>query len=256
MRTVGIDLAAQPSRTALAVVQWHTQAATVTELLRPTSDEQILAAVLDCDCAGFDVPLGWPAPFADFIADQRSDQQLPLANADAWRDLAYRLTDRIVAQTFGKTPLSVSTDRIALAAIRGATLQAHLRDAGVDVSRDGSGRILETYPAVALRQWKITTSGPYKGTDRARAAANLTSLVDALMAAAPWLDLGPHEGLCRTNDDAFDAVICALIARAHQRGQCTRPTPEQQALARIEGWIAVPEAPLAALLTSITTSST
>ncbi|MFM8353132.1 MAG: DUF429 domain-containing protein [Actinomycetales bacterium] len=248
MHTVGIDLAAQPSRTAMAVVEWHAHCATVTELIRPAGDDQILAAVHECDCAGFDVPLGWPALFASFIADQRDDRQLPLADADAWRDLAYRQTDRIVAQEFGKTPLSVSTDRIALAAIRGATLQARLRDAGVDVSRDGSGRILETYPAVALMRWGITVEGPYKGTDRARSAANLTRLVDVLMEAAPWLKLGPYEGLCRSNDDAFDAVICALIARAHQRGQCTRPTPEQQDLARIEGWIAVPVAPLAALL--------
>lgn len=244
MRTVGIDLAAQPSRTAMAVVQWEARSATVTELLRPAGDDQILAAVHDCDCAGFDVPLGWPAPFADFIANQRCDQHLPLPDADAWRDLAYRQTDRIVAQAFSKTPLSVSTDRIALAAFRGATLQARLRDAGVDVARDGSGRIVETYPAVALKQWKITADGPYKGTDRARTAANLTRLVDALIEAAPWLNLGAHEGLCRSNDDAFDAVICALIARAHRLGQCTRPTLQQEELARIEGWIAVPEAAL------------
>ena len=130
----------------------------------------------------------------------------------------------------------------------GLGMLARLRDAGVDVSRDGTGRILEAYPAVALMQWGLAVGGPYKGTDRARASANLTLLVDALRNAAPWLDLGGHEELCRRNDDAFDAVICALIARAHLLGDCTKPTGEQERCARTEGWIAVPQAPLAALL--------
>ncbi len=248
-RTVGIDLAAQPARTALAVVVWEPGSAAVSELTRPAFDDQIVAAVQDCDRAGFDVPLGWPAPFTAFITAHQGDTHAPLPDADAWRDLAYRETDRVVAQSFRKTPLSVSTDRIGLAAFRGATLLARLRDAGVDVSRDGTGRILEAYPAVALMQWGLGVNGPYKGTDRGRASANLTLLVDALLTAAPWLDLGPHEERCRSNDDAFDAVICALIARAHHLGLCTAPTREQQQRARTEGWIAVPEAPLAALLT-------
>ncbi len=248
-RTVGIDLAAQPARTALAVVVWDPGSAAVSELIRPVFDDQIVAAVQDCDRAGFDVPLGWPAPFTAFIQKHKGDTHAPLPDADAWRDLAYRETDRVVAESFRKTPLSVSTDRIGLAAFRGATLLARLRDAGVDVSRDGTGRILEAYPAVALMQWGLGVNGPYKGTDRGRASANLTLLVDALLTAAPWLDLGPHEERCRSNDDAFDAVICALIARAHHLGLCTAPTREQQQRARTEGWIAVPEAPLAALLT-------
>jgi predicted nuclease with RNAse H fold len=248
-RTVGIDLAAQPARTALAVVVWDPGSAAVSELIRPAFDDQIVAAVQDCDRAGLDVPLGWPAPFTAFITAHQGDTHAPLPDADAWRDLAYRETDRVVAESFRKTPLSVSTDRIGLAAFRGATLLARLRDAGVDVSRDGTGRILEAYPAVALMQWGLGVNGPYKGTDRGRASANLTLLVDALLTAAPWLDLGPHEERCRSNDDAFDAVICALIARAHHLGLCTAPTREQQQRARTEGWIAVPEAPLAALLT-------
>lgn len=247
-RTIGVDLAAQPARTALAVVVWEPGSAAVRELIRPAFDDQIVAAVQDCDRAGFDVPLGWPASFTAFITAHQGDTHAPLPDADAWRDLAYRKTDRVVAESFRKTPLSVSTDRIGLAAIRGATLLARLRDAGVDVSRDGSGRIVETYPAVALTQWEITVDGPYKGTDRSRASTNLTLLVDALRTGAPWLDLGAHEGLCRSNDDAFDAVVCALIARAHQLDQCTKPTSEDQDLARSEGWIAVPEAPLSTLV--------
>lgn len=247
-RTIGVDLAAQPARTALAVVVWEPGSAAVTELIRPAFDDQIVAAVQDCDRAGFDVPLGWPASFTAFITAHQGDTHAPLPDADAWRDLAYRETDRVVAESFRKTPLSVSTDRIGLAAFRGATLLARLRDAGVDVSRDGTGRILEAYPVVAMMQWGLAVGGPYKGTDRARASANLTLLVDALLNAAPWLDLGGHEELCRRNDDAFDAVICALIARAHLLGDCTKPTGEQERCARTEGWIAVPQAPLAALL--------
>ena len=41
-------------------------------------------------------------------------------------------------------------------------------------------------------------------------------------------------------DHAFDALICALVARAHQRGQCHPIPSDLSAAAAREGWIAVP----------------
>jgi hypothetical protein len=46
--------------------------------------------------------------------------------------------------------------------------------------------------------------------------------------------------LCKTSDDAFDAVITALVARAAAIGVVEAiPAAEQSAAVR-EGWIAVP----------------
>jgi hypothetical protein len=74
------------------------------------------------------------------------------------------------------------------------------------------------------------------------------SLRPELLAAAPWLDLGSFEPLCRTSHDAFDAVIAALVARAAALGQILQPDAEQREAARTEGWIALPTCGLSGLV--------
>jgi hypothetical protein len=56
-----------------------------------------------------------------------------------------------------------------------------------------------------------------------------------------WLNVcDTHSDLCRRNDDAFDALIAALVARASDC-KLTEPIPEEhRKIARREGWIAVP----------------
>jgi hypothetical protein len=53
----------------------------------------------------------------------------------------------------GQLPLSVSTDRIAYPAMRIARLLGAV--AGEPVDRTGAGRIVEGYPAAALRVWGL-----------------------------------------------------------------------------------------------------
>jgi hypothetical protein len=116
--------------------------------------------------------------------------------------------------------------------MRAAVLQSRL---GV-TDRSGAGTVAEVYPAAALRVWGLAHRS-YKGAANA-AARGL--LVDALRAAGPWLDLGPYEALCRRGDHAFDAVVCALVARAAATGRGTEPPAAQRDLAAREGWIVVP----------------
>nr|WP_276611049.1 DUF429 domain-containing protein [Kineococcus siccus] len=52
---------------------------------------------------------------------------------------------------------------------------------------------------------------------------------------------------CAASDDAFDAVVAALTARAAAVGAATRPAQGQRAAAAREGWIALPTGPLADL---------
>ena len=87
---------------------------------------------------------------------------------------------------------------------------------------------------MALRVWGIARAG-YKQSADARQA-----LIDDLRRAAPWLELGEHRALMTTSADALDAVLAALVALAHARGASIRPDPHQQALAEVEGWIAIP----------------
>jgi hypothetical protein len=90
-------------------------------------------------------------------------------------------------------------------------------------------------------------TGERGASRRTRNLGALPELVTALQAAAPWLELGSHDRLCRTSHDALDAVIAALTARAAALGLTLRPDPELQPQASREGWIALPTVPLTKL---------
>jgi hypothetical protein len=154
--------------------------------------------------------------------------------------LRYRLTDRLLMAGGGR-PLSVSSDLIGVAAMRGARLQNLLVAAGVPLDRSGvTGRVLEAYPAAALRAWGLASSR-YKG--RANAAA-CRSLAAAL--AAKCGDLaGAAAELEGCDDNGLDAFVCALVARAALAGLTSGPADEQLDVARREGWIHVPTAGVA-----------
>jgi hypothetical protein len=103
--------------------------------------------------------------------------------------------------------------------------------------------VAEVYPAASLKQWGLS----YRGYKQPRNLGALPELVSELQAAAPWLELGPHDRLCRTSHDALDAIIAAFTARAATLGLSLRPDPGLQPQASREGWIALPTAPLTAL---------
>jgi predicted nuclease with RNAse H fold len=238
--TLGVDLASADDRTAMALVEWAGGAAVVRELRLGVSDPELIEAIRAADKAGLDCPLGWPVLFTDFVAAQRTGSWQPVAaDADWRRGLAYRVTDLVVRAEAGVNPLSVSADRIAYVAFRGANLLAHLAAAGISIDRSGAGRVVEVYPAASLRRWGLTHRG-YKRPGQA-------SLVDELREAAPWLDPGEFEPLCRTSHDAFDALTAALATRAAALCRTLAPTPAQQAAADAEGWIALPTCDLAEL---------
>jgi len=244
--TVGVDLAAEPVRTALATVAWDGGTAVITELIRGAGDDVILAALADADKAGIDCPLGWPAAFVTFLTDHQAGHvAIPgdLTGQQWRRQLAWRLTDEVVRQQTGLIPLSVAADRIGHAAMRCAGLLAKLASQGRPVDRGGAGAVVEVYPAASLKCWGLA----YRGYKQPRNAQARGALMDDLQAAAPWLAPGRYQGLCRTSHDAIDAVVAALTARAAAQGQATRPDDKQEAVARSEGWIALPTAPLIGL---------
>jgi Protein of unknown function (DUF429) len=285
VRSVGVDLAAEAAGTAVAVLDWTGAGALLRELVLPADDHAVLAAVAGADKAGIDCPLGWPGAFVAFVAAHHSGQlPVPPDAGRLWRrGLAWRATDEAVREATGLIPLSVSADRIGHAALRAAALLARIDDAearsarrpmrplpslrgeqeplaaplspaaaggavaggGRSVQpRDGSATVVEVYPAGSLKQWGL----PYRGYKRAGNRAVLGGLVDALCAAAPWLDLDGYQDACRRSDHAFDAVVSALTARAAWQATTTRPPAGQAQAARAEGWIALPLRPLEDLL--------
>lgn len=249
MLTVGVDLAAEAARTAVAWLRWDGGRARLTGVAVRADDDLVVQAVTGAAKAGFDCPLGWPDRFVDFVSAHRAGHvRVPEGVAGrVWRrDLALRVTDQAVHEQTGLTPLSVSADRIGHATMRCAGLLAELALRGRTVDRRGGGAVVEVYPAAALKRWGL----PYRGYKRAANLAALGRLVDRLLEAAPWLDLNEHERVCRASDDATDAVVCALAARAAALGLVTVPPEDQSGVAATEGWIALPTAPLDRLVTA------
>ncbi|WP_433213179.1 DUF429 domain-containing protein [Dactylosporangium sp. CS-047395] len=243
MLTAGVDLAPTDERTALATLAWSRGRAVLRELTVGVPDTRILAAVRAADKTGLNCALGWPEPFAALVNAHRDGHTASLPsneNGANWRRaMMYRATDEAVRTTVpGVAPASVAADRQGHAALRCAALQAMLARAGQDVDRSGTGKIVETHPAASLYRWGVTRR--YKGRHEGLAAT-------LCAATAPWLDLGAFAPLVTTNRDAFDALVAALTARAVALGLTERPNGDQLALARIEGWIAVPSADLGAL---------
>lgn len=58
MRTTGVDLAAQPQGTALAVIEWIAGGATLCELHLGVEDPQIVDAAASVDKVGIDCAFG------------------------------------------------------------------------------------------------------------------------------------------------------------------------------------------------------
>ncbi|SDQ67612.1 DUF429 domain-containing protein [Microbacterium sp. cf332] len=245
MRTVGVDLAAADAATAVAVIDWiDGSAASLTSLRLGASDSDVVAAAHRADRIGIDCALGWPDAFVAFVSGHADPVSAPAVDGGAgWRrGLVYRETDRVVREVSGRWPLSVSTDRLGVTALRCAGLLSRLREAGKDVDRAGDGDIVEVYPGASLRLWGLHVRG-YRVDPAAR-----RPLLDGLRAAAPWLDLGDAAELMVRSGDAFDAVVAALATRAAAVGAVLAPSPTQREIARREGWVALPTAPIDRLI--------
>jgi Protein of unknown function (DUF429) len=230
--TLGIDLASRPERTAACAIEWTAGRARVVDVACGQDDDALLERIAGVDKAGLDVPFGWPEAFVDHVARFHAGGAWAKTSVVALR---YRETDRVVAARTGRWPLSVSTDLIGVPAFRAAALLSRLGD----VDRTGAGRVVEVYPAAALRLWGFTAIG-YK---RREGRASLTTLLAELRRRTRgWLDLdGAARRLCGTSDDALDALVAALVARAATLNLCAPPPPEHTARAAREGWVALPD---------------
>ncbi|MFS0792508.1 DUF429 domain-containing protein [Microbacterium sp. 1P10AE] len=239
MRTIGVDLAAGVPGTALAEIEWSSGGARLTRLEVGVDDAAIVASVGADGWLGLDCPLGWPDAFVDFVQAHHA-RTVPVAGevdggAEWRRGLVYRRTDVVVRDRIGRWPLSVSTDRLGVTALRGAGLLRRLAEAGFPVDRAAEGRLFEVYPGGTLRIWGFDTTR-YR-VDAARRAA----LLAVLQQRSPWFDARPFAALAVASADAFDAVIAALATRAAAAGRFVRPEPADLEVARREGWVALPD---------------
>jgi hypothetical protein len=232
--TVGVDLASQPARTAACQVRWVNDRAEVEELKVGVDDDRILELARLGDKLGIDVPLGWPDAFVTSVTAHHAGRAWP---GSSQRSLCFRETDRLVHRETRRPPLSVSSDRIAIPAMRAAAVLSVLAASGMLVDRAGRRVVVEVYPAAALRRWGLPASG-YKGRDR---QDQRRGLIQQLLARAVCLrPSAVVMAQCEADDNALDALIAALVARAAACGLCEPVPAEALPLAEKEGWIALP----------------
>jgi len=243
-RTGGVDLAAESTRTALAEVEWAPGRAVLTHLEVGVSDSRIVAAGRRVGKIGIDCAFGWPDAFVDFVARHARGESDDMPGDIAWRrTLAYRETDRFVHRMTKRWPLSVSTDRLGLTAMRCAGLLASLRADGRLIDRSGgTGLVAEVYPGATLRVWGWHAAG-YRTDPEVR-----ESIIERMLREAPGLDLSAHADRMVGSSDAFDAVVAAFGARAAQLGRYEPPPTADRERAEQEGWIVLPTCSLSDLI--------
>ena len=229
--TLGVDLAAQPENTAYCLIEWVKPKARIIELRCGADDATLLEMFGRSDKVGIDAPFGWPTAFAAAVyAHQRRNVWPAVGTAS----LRYRVTDHIVRERIKRWPLSVSSDLIGVTAMRAARL---LSENG-QIDRSGRGRFVEVYPAAALHIWGFPSTGYKKKPGEEKRRVLTRRLITA---TKTWLDWPVDaQRTCKKSDDALDAVVAALIARAAATDQIEPIPHEHVATAKREGWIALP----------------
>src|SRR6266404_8117360 len=214
MITLGIDLSSMPKGTAACSIEWSENRAVAEPPVEHCTDDVLNALIARAEVIGIDAPFGWPEPFVAAVADWTSD---------AWTEEArnrfqFRQTDQVVRKRIGRWPLSVSTDRIALPAMRAMAL---LRRQGV-TDRSGDGKFFEVYPAGSLFCWKLRCRG-YKTVDE-ECLGFRQEILSELCGKLPWLDVPETYA---DSSDPLDALVASLTARSAKQGLTFLPEPEQ-----------------------------
>ena len=249
MRTLGIDLAAQPSNTSACAIDWTTGRPVVSDLRAGLDDDALLDAIAAADKVGIDAPFGWPDEFVDAVMAHKEGAGWPggVEDQDVYRfHLSFRATDRRLIEQGARRPLSVSTDLIGVVAMRCAYLLDRLAQAGEPVDRSGTGKVVEAYPAPALTSWGISAVGYKSRVGVARLPELLARLEDGI----GGIELGVKERQAAESDhNCLDALVASLVARAAALGLTQLPESEEELdRAGREGWIHVPSNPLSHLL--------
>lgn len=228
MVTLGIDLSSQPANTAASVIEWANGSAVARPPRLHCSDGDLSQLIDSAEAIGIDAPFGWPMEFVAAVNDWPHDTW-----SQEGRDrLRFREADRFVRATQSVWPLSVSTDTIALPAMRAMSL---LKKHGV-TDRSGDGRFFEVYPAASLRAWTMTSRG-YKEAKKPECVEARQRILVALRTAMPWL-VAPDD--YAEDSDALDSLVAALTARCAWQGRTMPPDQAQKAIAQREGWIHIP----------------
>ena len=235
--TLGVDLAASAEQTAICKIEWSNGKAVANEATCGVDDNQLFALIAQVEVGkvGIDVPFGWPDEFVKAVVCHKNRTPWPRAMQESLR---FRETDRVAHEKTNRWPLSVSSDLIGVTAMRAASLFSRLAETGKAIDRTGTGQLVEVYPAAALKIWKFVSKG-YKSTKGYEVRCALIREIENR--TSRWFDFGRVRTLCEKSDDALDALVAALVARAAALDLCEPIPQETVPQAQREGWIALPK---------------
>ncbi len=259
--TIGVDLASQNKNTAICALDWGAKRPLVRMLAvgkhegTELHDKFIITTIAgmrhfpqdSIAKAGIDAPFGWSDEFVSAVTDHHWKGRWPSGMDNPRSPFYWRETDRRMREVTKKWPLSVSTDKLAVVAMRCAVLLDDLGDkcGPGAVDRTGAGLVCEVYPDPALRYWtqdqeySLGAKESYKGTAKANHRQNL---LDRIRQDVPLDDPDGLLDLCVIHDHALDALLAALVARAAFL-DATEAAPTTERVCR-EGWIHLPTCPL------------
>ena len=240
--TWGLDLSTNEKKSAAVAVRWSPSGAEVTDIRIPLTAQGIVALISQHRDSHWavDVPFGWPDRFVELMTIRHdrplaADQLSKVVDWDLWRTqvVARRVTDQFLYtdERIETRPLPASFDKLGATAAMWALIEGHLAANGVAIDRSGvTGTICETYPTAALRAWGWKAKG--KPDEQV-----LAELIQKL-------EFPPELKHHLIKDDVCDAVVCAVVARAHQLGRTLKPDVGQLGATQREGWIHVCPEPL------------
>lgn len=234
---IGIDCATQPNRTGLARAVLTQDRYEVVELMVCDGDRHPVAIVADwlgrdaTALLALDAPLGWPASLGRALATHTAGEPIVAPGELLFR----RITDRVVAERTGKTPLEVGADRIARTAHAALLFLHHLRqelDEPIPLAwqlpLQERVEAIEVYPAATL----LARGASLRGYKRPEAVEERARLLQALGASC---HCDRVRDVAIGNHDCLDAVACVAAGVDFLEGAAVRPGPSD--VVRREGWI-------------------
>jgi hypothetical protein len=239
LTVAGLDMASSPKNRGICVIE---------ALVRPpcnvircgtvvlgsgASDEDVLSLFSTVDAVGVDIPLAWPLAFSNLLSGG-AEPSLPLADRQlpSLESLRFRTVDLYVKTITGRYPLSVSSDLVAVPALKMRLLLWRMEP-------EARKKALEVYPAASLARWGLPNRG-YKGSRGASVRQEIAGAIVSAIGQKLTLTPKQKESLVRDHN-VLDSFVCALTALAQIYGLCDAPDEAGfNSVPPEEGWIWVP----------------
>lgn len=264
MMTVGIRLFENPGHSATCVIRWNAGQASVDVRPRSLGVEGLANEVTAWNPAAIAVgaPFGWPSAMANAASRWRPGGRWEATtDGDRW----LRRTETVTChRVYGMPsipeneripshlkPLIIETLKPAMVTWHCSALLDALSRRGAEIltdqvgqpfPADGRVRVVEACPISTMQVWGISRV-TCKATGPQAVRREILGSLEKI-GADGWITWqGTSRRRCVEWDGALDALMCAMVARAAALGLVHPPAPEDQAVARVEGWIALPVTP-------------